>query len=147
MAECELRHCQPLRHQCPQFLRCVQPDIEWNAGEGFADIEGSTRAIIVAIVVGHERTGLREFAGEQATRKRHARDDRDASSAGEIEEQFRRPLPKHVDDDLDADDVRELNGLYSFLDLLDADAAMSEFAGACKVVEDRENLRRGVDLG
>ncbi len=84
----------------PQFLDRFQSDLERNAGEGFADVEGLPVAIEVAVIVRGEGRVPAHFSGQDAARQRYAHDNADIAPHRLGEEQVGGTVPEHVEDDL-----------------------------------------------
>src|SRR3982074_2233167 len=68
-AKRELREGLLDRKHGPKPLDCLQPDLEWHAGERLADVEGRALAVVVAVVVLAERGGRGVFPGQQTRRE------------------------------------------------------------------------------
>ena len=83
-------------------------DVERDAGERLADVEGLPVPVEVPVVVGGERRRLVVLAGEQAAGQRHAGEDADPGLRGGRQQLLQRLAPEDVEDDLDALHARVL---------------------------------------
>src|SRR5690606_518054 len=78
--------------------------------------------------------------------QRHTYDHGDVARSCLAKEQHCGALPEDIVDDLNRDDVRILDGLERFLNLLDRDAVMLHFSCGNQRVERLEYFRTIVDL-
>ena len=98
------------------------------------------------MIVGGERRLLRELAGQQPARERHAGDDPDLLCQRLGEELLRRLEAEHVEDDLNRLHARLADSAEGLVDRLDADAVVADLARLHHLVEDAEDIGRVVDL-
>ena len=87
------------------------------------------------------------LAGQQAARQRYAHDHAHLARLRLAEEQLRRAVAEHVEDDLHRFDVRIFNRLERFLDLFHADAVVLNLPGLHQIVQRAEDFRAVEHLG
>ena len=145
-AEGELGERHPGRTDRLHFFHGGETCFVIDAGKRFADVERFAAAIELAVVIRLKRRLPRELAGEKARGQRHTSQNADASLFGLLEEQLRRPLTEHVEDNLHALDIGEVHRLEPFFRRLDADAVVLQFAGGDQVFEDLKYIGVVVDV-
>src|SRR5271165_3523295 len=92
------------------------------------------------MVVGHESGVVTELASEQTAGQGNARKNPNLLLLGLREEEFSGTLPEAVKDDLNGLDIRELDSFESFLNFLDTNAVVADFARFHEIIEDAENF-------
>src|SRR5262249_55054975 len=109
--------------------------------------EALALAIELPVIVVGERRSRVELAREQAARERHAREEANALRLSGREEFVGGLEPEHVEDDLDALDVRVFDRLRRLRDGLDAHAVVAKLSGGDEVIEHAEDLWSIEDRG
>ena len=146
-AERQLGQRGARRDELTKLLHEGQAGLVVESGEGLADVERLAVAVEVAMVLDLEGRVAPELAREQPGGQGHARQHAHVARRGLGQEVLRGPLTDEVEDDLDAGDARELDGLPGLLDLLHADPVVRDDAVGDELVEGFEELRAVVDLG